>query len=1333
MKNVQGDPEKSNKEIIINLLKSIPNSNNPPLQIVELHENNTYKSINSVHGIDKEDASKLINAIYDSSSKLEWEDTEFGRKTYAHKVKKVHKALYDDCFSLKNLLIFKADPLNQTTDLDMVLESEINDSNAKNIREVIENIGMLIPSLNFSSKKLPIVRKRASDMSGIDYKEILQNANEGIILVRVSKKGYDILDCNESSAKLLGLLKEDILIQSDNHKAINFITTNGNNLKQSMHPVFLALKHRKEGIKNYEIGIKKDNNKLNWLSINCTPIKQNDEKIILVTLRDITTLKHTQLKLQETKKLLSQSSKLAKLGGWEKNLITGTDVWTEMTREIHEVENDFSPSMESGINFYKAGESRQTIIKAVENTIKTGKTFDVEVILITAKGNEKWVRAKGSAKFENGQCIMLYGTIQDIHEQKMAEETALKNELKFKTLFEQIPLGLSICDSEGNFTHHNKLSKKILRKIHSNSKLKHVSQLKYLNFIHDNDQTLPFDELPINNTLKSKTLNKKEVGIKLGDKSTVWMNISTFYLENVGAVVAFEDITESRLLSELTQQQDFLIKANLKGEILFANSSYQKLVEGQARTSGQYDYAALLMPSEKEKYLSNLRYLLNSTEQAPVKTSEEKLRIGQKEIIISWSRKLLKNSKGNPLTIIASGKDITEQKKAAEKIEIFYSLFQEAGSGLAIINRNGTLKQVNNSFARMHGFESEELTGKYFTKLIDDSQAIITKALKNRKHFKGKTVRCIRKNGSSFTAIMNVSFTKLGNNEEYLSVVSIIDISELQKSKSKLSKSIEVQTILRKIASNYINTNLEKTQQTINSSLKELGKLSKSDRAYIFKYNWNMSTCSNTYEWCEEGITPQIKYLQNVSILELEEWTNKHKNGEPFTVSNLYKMEKSHPVRQILEPQGIKSLVTYPLMNGEKCLGFVGFDWVNSIQEKPLFQEEGVLEVFAGMLVNLEVRLQNVRKLEKSVQRFSSIIRLSNNGAWEMDYNKNRLNCSDEYIDMLGYAPEEKSFFQKDGKFTFNDAWVKHLHPDNKDKALKKYHEFKNNPNAKLYEDHLRMVNKKGETIWLWSKAEKLINPENNQTQHIIGSNIDITKIKQQEKNIKDLLRIQESLNENLKNFTHIVSHNLRIHTSNIDGLLSILKDSEEMIYEHELIQMIHKITNRLNFTIDDLNKILSIKFEKNDDYLYLNFYELVEKAIGENANFAKEREVNIYNAIPKTLSIFSSEKYLVYIFKSIINNAIKFSSNDRDSLLHIYVEQNKDCYLLHFKDNGIGIDLESHQDKMFKMYKKLHYSDKSKGVSLFLSKAKAQAIGGDLSVSSIVNEGTIFTVKLSK
>ncbi len=153
-----------------------------------------------------------------------------------------------------------------------------------------------------------------------------------------------------------------------------------------------------------------------WLEWTISPWTENPGKIngLIIVKDDITESK----KIEE---LLLKSKSIARIGGWEVDLLANTMHWTQVTKEIHKVPKDYVPNLDEGINFYKEGVDRNKISDMVNAAINEGTPWDTELRIITAKGKELWVRAKGEVEKVNNKAVRLYGTFQDIDEKKRAE------------------------------------------------------------------------------------------------------------------------------------------------------------------------------------------------------------------------------------------------------------------------------------------------------------------------------------------------------------------------------------------------------------------------------------------------------------------------------------------------------------------------------------------------------------------------------------------------------------------------------------------------------------------------------------------------------------------------------------------------------------------------------------------------------------------------------------------------------------------------------------------------------------------------------------------------
>lgn len=125
--------------------------------------------------------------------------------------------------------------------------------------------------------------------------------------------------------------------------------------------------------------------------------------------------------LAQSKRLLDNTARLARVGGWEIDLRRNAIQWTDMVYDIHEVDKSYLPDLNTSIQFYDE-EAVPVISEAVRAAVEEGKPFDVELQLVTAKNRKIWVRAVGQAVWENGSVVKVEGAFQDIDARKRADE-----------------------------------------------------------------------------------------------------------------------------------------------------------------------------------------------------------------------------------------------------------------------------------------------------------------------------------------------------------------------------------------------------------------------------------------------------------------------------------------------------------------------------------------------------------------------------------------------------------------------------------------------------------------------------------------------------------------------------------------------------------------------------------------------------------------------------------------------------------------------------------------------------------------------------------------------
>ncbi|MHC1739446.1 MAG: ATP-binding protein [Ignavibacteriaceae bacterium] len=339
------------------------------------------------------------------------------------------------------------------------------------------------------------------------------------------------------------------------------------------------------------------------------------------------------------------------------------------------------------------------------------------------------------------------------------------------------------------------------------------------------------------------------------------------------------------------------------------------------------------------------------------------------------------------------------------------------------------------------------------------------------------------------------------------SVIALVNnISERKKSEKEIDRLSKLQELLVKLSSNFINIPLDEVNDSIQIALKDMGEFVFADRAYIFSYDFGANISSNTFEWCGDGITPQIEELQNVSLELLPDWVETHLRGDEMNIPDVPGLPEGG-LKEILMPQEIKSLLTIPLMGKEKCLGFIGFDAVKRFHnygEKEL----KLLRLFSEMLVNISERREGERALVDSRKQYESLVanlpgityRCSFDEDWTMHY------MSAETFKITGY--DESEFINNSVR-----SFASIILQEDQDYTMGKINQ--SIEEGKTWEVEYRIYHKDKSIRWLFERGRGVFN-EKGELIYLDGLILDNTERKRAD----ELLLEQSSLQELLMNIS---------------------------------------------------------------------------------------------------------------------------------------------------------------------------------------------------------------------
>jgi len=256
------------------------------------------------------------------------------------------------------------------------------------------------------------------------------------------------------------------------------------------------------------------------------------------------------------------------------------------------------------------------------------------------------------------------------------------------------------------------------------------------------------------------------------------------------------------------------------------------------------------------------------------------------------------------------------------------------------------IRTIEESLSAIHPDDRQRIMD-YFGSVISEKRSLFD-----------KDFRITGKNSSDIRwmhCIGEIEFDENGNAVKMIGTVQ--DITESKQMHEEINYHSNLQHLLMKLGTQFINLSVNDFDREINKALAEIGNFTDVDRVYIFDYDFERDIMCNTYEWCAEGILPEIENLKAIPNSMIPEWVSAHKNGNSVHIPSVSKLPVNSKLRAILSAQGIQSLITIPLNYGKTCLGFVGFDVVRGERQmKP--SEQDLLKLFGEMLTNLNVKTQ---------------------------------------------------------------------------------------------------------------------------------------------------------------------------------------------------------------------------------------------------------------------------------------------------------------------------------------------------------------------------------------
>ncbi|MDQ8005169.1 MAG: PAS domain S-box protein [Pedobacter sp.] len=392
--------------------------------------------------------------------------------------------------------------------------------------------------------------------------------------------------------------------------------------------------------------------------------------------------------------------------------------------------------------------------------------------------------------------------------------------------------------------------------------------------------------------------------------------------------------------------------------------------------------------------------------------------------------------------------------------------------------------------------------------------------------------------------------------------------------------------------------------------------------------------------------------------------------------------------------------------------------WANAIVS-PLWNEGEPPNNHIIIIDDITQQVAYEEQLIASQKHIEELVNSIEGIVWETSVTDNFVNTfvSSKVYDILGYTPEEWSseigfFFNK---LYHEDSDKIKTYLDN-ELFLRKHHEYE-----------YRMVAKNGSIIWIRDSVNVVPNLE--APEKLRGIMMDITRIKEAEETLHKSYELVNEQNKRLLNFSYIVSHNLRSHASNIDGISALISNADTNEERDEMIKLMRKVVVNLNDTLYNLNSIVNIQTSINMVKEPLNLLAYVNNAIQTQEAQILSKNAKLIINLTDDVFVYFNKAYLESVLLNLISNALRYSHALRRPLIEINCEPIGGGYIFSIKDNGVGIDLAKNGDKMFGLNQTFHGNSDARGFGLFITKNQIEAMGYTIEVESTLGEGTTFKI----
>ena len=545
-----------------------------------------------------------------------------------------------------------------------------------------------------------------------------------------------------------------------------------------------------------------------------------------------------------------------------------------------------------------------------------------------------------------------------------------------------------------------------------------------------------------------------------------------------------------------------------------------------------------------------------------------------------------------------------------------------------------------------------------------------------------------------------------------------VERQERRRAEESIRRRLKFEKTVSDISSRFVG--IFDIDNAINASLTDMGRFSRSSRAYVFLIREDGTMMDNAHEWCAEGVSPQIDNRKQLPVAEFPWWMKKLHKGEVIQMEDVSKVPaEAKSEREVLERQQIKSLLVLPLTVGGELAGFVGFD--NVIRTGTWGDDDlALLRVASEIMGNALERKKAEEALKQSEHSYRVLFESTLDGLIVMDIETMKV--------VFGNQTAAKLYGYESVGDAIGINPLDFVHSDDKEKVLEVI-------KKDLFEKGLRQVNefrtmtRDGREMWISAIGT---GTEYQGRPAILVSIRDITEQKKVE-GAKRRLEEQLQLSSRLAAIGELsagVAHEINNPLTAIKGFSELLLaryDLDEAV-KSDVKAIFKEVQRAIKVTQD----MLSFARRHEPEKCFISINEALAKNLDLYACHMKTNNIDMVvefdPELPKTMADFYQ---LQQVFMNIVINAEQAMSEAHGrGKLTVKTQRSDGMIQVIFADDGPGIS-EENMKRIFDPFFTTKEIGKGTGLGLSICYGLVEAHGGRIYARSRAGQGASFIVEI--